>query len=303
MTDVERAAARDKRLRTTRRVLPFEPVPKSIQKELQPGWLRRAQLTVPVDGCSEPLVIEVYIWCDSKLVGFVVAGEFLGTAEGTTERRRGGKRVKVPSFLAQRVHAMMYGGVDRIGRGAKVYGINFNIVPWHKHLVTSTMNLIAHATWVLAQYDMVVRRDYELLDPFRSGSRGITAHRKFMLSLTEDVINRAIERIVAAGSWDPRPANVLQECTGRTATPSGRGMGRPKKHNKNEKLHNGGAHRCSVCYDAVAKLNSRREKGSRFTQQQLMKGALGAVRYSTKGCRACRVTLCKVCVQGYKCPK
>jgi len=80
--------------------------------------MRRAQLKVPmeIDGSSAPLIIESHIWMDSKIVGFVVAGDFLGTASGNTERRSGGKKVQVPSFLAQQLHAKSYGGVDRIGR-------------------------------------------------------------------------------------------------------------------------------------------------------------------------------------------
>ena len=91
------------------------------------------------------------------------------------------------------------GGVDRIGKGSKVYGINFNVVPWHKHLVTNTLNLNLHAMWTLAQCDSVSEKK-EI-----STSRGITRARMFCLSLTRDVIERAVERIVKAGSFDPRP--------------------------------------------------------------------------------------------------
>jgi len=79
--------------------------------------MRRACLTVPTHDPKNPLQIESYVWMDSKLVGFVVSDDFLGTANGTTTRMKGGKTVELPSFLAQRMHATSYGGVDRIGRG------------------------------------------------------------------------------------------------------------------------------------------------------------------------------------------
>ena len=307
----ESAAARRQRLKEVKRVMPFDPVSKTIQDQLDGGWMRRARLEVPVDGTTQALVIEAYLWQDSKLVGFVVADDFLGTAEGTTERQRGSKKVQLPTFLAQRLHAKLYGGVDRIGRGAKLYGIHFTIVPWHKHLVITTVNLHMHAIWTLALYDMAVRPDYHLLDPFRastsdsgetSTSRGITARRKFCLALTADVIQRAIERIEAKGSWDPRPKRQ-QPSLGSSTTPAGgeRVRGRPRKHNKREVLHST-SRRCHMCYLRVSLENKKLAGKDRYTRDQLMLGVLGTVHYSMTGCAVCNKTLCRLCVETYQCP-
>jgi len=92
----------------------------------------------------------------SKLVGFVVSYDFHGTANVTTTRMKGRKTVELPSFLVQRMHTTSYGGVDRIGRGSKTFGITFTLVPWFKHLIATTINLNTHAMWTLAQYDMEV---------------------------------------------------------------------------------------------------------------------------------------------------
>jgi len=150
MTAAQRAAALADHTKETKRLLPFETPSNTIQAELDHGWMRRAQLKVPmkVDGSSVPLTMESHIWMDGKIVGFVVAGDFLGIASGNTERRSGGKKVQAPSFLAQQLHAKTYDGVDCIGRGAKLYGISFNMVPWHKHLICTTINLNIHAMWV-----------------------------------------------------------------------------------------------------------------------------------------------------------
>jgi len=189
-----------------------------------------------------------------------------------------------------------------------VYGVNFNIVPWHKHLVTSTMNLNLHAMWVLAKYDMAVREDYPLLDPFRSkksesseaesNSRGITNTRKFYLALTTDVIKRAIERIVTAGSWDPRPKKPGR--AGKSVVTNGK-RGRPRIHNPTAKLHEK-SQRCTVCYARVAAKNKRLPKEVRHKRKALMSGALGTVHYSDRGCVACNKTICAVCAEDYKCP-
>ena len=88
----------------TKRILPFQPLSKSVVDQLDPGWMRRACLTFPTYDPKNPLQIESYVWMDSKLVGFVVSDDFLGTANGTTTRMKGGKTVELSSFLAQRMH-------------------------------------------------------------------------------------------------------------------------------------------------------------------------------------------------------
>mgnify|MGYP003331528541 CR=1 FL=1 len=289
--------------------MPFPPISKTVADQLEHGWLRRARFEVPVDGSKENLIVESYLWKDSRVVGYVVAGDYLGTTEGITERRQKGKKRKkqVPSFLAQRMHAKMYGGVDRIGKGSKVYGINFNVVPWHKHLVTNTMNLNLHAMWTLAQYDMAVRKDYPLLDPFRasvsekeeiSTSRGITRARMFCLSLTRDVIERAVERIVKAGSFDPRPKKS-GPAAAHAAGQSNR-RGRPPKHNPRAELYKK-SRRCAVCYARLAAINNQRPKDERYSLQEIEKGLLGKMHYTRYGCAVCNKAICKWCVATYDC--
>jgi len=126
------------------------------------------------------------------------------------------------------VHTTSYGGVDRIGRGFKPYGITFTLVPWFKHLIATTINLNTHAMWTLAQYDMELNRYDPLLDDFRasttegganSSRRGIAARCKFYLKLTMHVITRAVERITANGGLDPRPKRSALQATPRPRPP------------------------------------------------------------------------------------
>ena len=110
--------------------------------------------------------------------------------------------------------------------------------------------------WTLAQYDMEVNRYDPLLDDFRasttegganSSSRGIAARCKFYLKLTIHVITRAVERITANGGLDPRPKRSAPASNPQTPAATGRVVGRPRKHNRNEKLHE--VHRrCSIRY-------------------------------------------------------
>jgi len=53
---------------------------------------------------EEPFADRVIRLDGFKLVGFVVSDDFLGTANGTTTKMKGGKTVELPSFLAQRMH-------------------------------------------------------------------------------------------------------------------------------------------------------------------------------------------------------
>ena len=75
-------------------------------------------------------------------------------------------------------------------------GVNFNVVPWHRHIIKGIENINSHVTWALAQYDMEVCTDNDmkqLLEPYRttksdkgngSSSRGCTKKRKFLLEMT-----------------------------------------------------------------------------------------------------------------------
>jgi len=76
---------------------------------------------------------------------------------------------------------------------------------------------------------------------------------------------------------------------------------RPRKHNKREVLHSK-SWRCNICYDGVAEQNRKLPREGRYTQEKLMSGVLGVVRYSTTGCAACNKTICRVCVESYQCP-
>lgn len=251
MTPTQRTQAAAQRLQATKKVMPFPPISKSVQASLQPGWMRQARLEVPAQGGNQnPLVIEAYLWMDSKLVGFVVANDFLGTPDGTTRRFKGGRWVEIPSFAAQRFHALYYGGVDRIGKGAKVYGIDFAVVPWHRHLVTTTLNLHAHAMWTLVQYKINLAKETggvvdPLLQPFAStdadngstsSSRGLTKRRLFLLMMTRDVIKRCGEEIAAGEAvWDPRPLRLRRPsapAAPAATPPSSTRRGRPPKHGR-----------------------------------------------------------------------
>jgi len=116
----------------------------------------------------------------------------------------------------------------RVLVGAKEYGIDVKMVPWHKHLITATINLNNHAAYVIAQHQLAIDPNDPLLRPFRASvtdsrrvgsSRGITPRRKVLLALSRDVIKRSIERIKASDAWDPRP--IEQQKADADSAPTG----------------------------------------------------------------------------------
>jgi len=69
MTAAERETAERKRIMETKRILPFQPLSKSVVDQLDPGWMRRACLTFPTHDPKNPLQIESYVWMDSSWWG------------------------------------------------------------------------------------------------------------------------------------------------------------------------------------------------------------------------------------------
>jgi len=264
--------------------------------------MRRAQLTVPVTG-KPPMKLDAHLWKDSSMVGIVNTAH-VGKSEGHTTRQVGKSKVKIPSFLAQRKHAFAYGGVDRIGKGAKEYGVAFSVVPWHRHIVTGIENISSHATWVLAQYDMEVTSDPDMISLLKqhkasksekgaiSSNKGCTHKRHFMLAMTRDVIKRSRERIKASHGKSLSPRRRSSRNV-NSASPK-RPRGQPAKHKWSATLSKK-SRGCQGCYAIVAKINKGRPKRDRLTRDQLMKGPLGDVRYCTSGCRTCGKRVCQQC--------
>ena len=97
--------ARRKRLKLSTQVMPFPPISKTVADQLEHGWLRRARFEVPVDGSKENLIVESYLWKDSRVVGYVVSGDYLGTTKGITERRQKGKGKTGSTVVSGAMHA------------------------------------------------------------------------------------------------------------------------------------------------------------------------------------------------------
>jgi predicted transcriptional regulator len=113
------------------------------------------------------------------------------------ERRFRDGKGSVDSFIAQIEHAKGYGGVDRLGKGAKECGIHFKMVPWHDNIVTAMLNLSSHTMWVIVNYRMTVAENDELLQPYRQGAISMTSRKKFILDFTRDVVNKNITNLLA----------------------------------------------------------------------------------------------------------
>ena len=92
------------------------------------------------------------------------------------------------SFVAQQEHAKGYGGVDRVGKGSKTYGIHFKMIPWHNNIVMALLNLISHAMWIIVDYRRQIAPEDTLLQPYRIIRSDMTARKRFLLDVTRDVI-------------------------------------------------------------------------------------------------------------------
>jgi hypothetical protein len=134
--------------------LPFGLPKDSVQKALPRGFRRRAVKTVNVAGCATPCHMQCVLWKDNRvlIIGSSVReynGEMI---DQFVERRFRDGKGSVDSFIAQIEHAKGYGGVDRLGKGAKEYGIHFKMVPWHDNIVMAMLNLSSHTMWVIVNY-------------------------------------------------------------------------------------------------------------------------------------------------------
>mmetsp|Transcript_8192 Transcript_8192/g.24233 ORF Transcript_8192/g.24233 Transcript_8192/m.24233 type:complete len:812 (-) Transcript_8192:621-3056(-) len=114
MTEEDRQAARRKRRKTSTKVMPFPPISKTVSDQLEYGWLRRARFDVPVDGSSETLSIESYVWKDSKIVGYasllaIFLGRHMALPRGGKERTSAKCRPFWRSACTQRCTAGLTG--------------------------------------------------------------------------------------------------------------------------------------------------------------------------------------------------
>jgi hypothetical protein len=216
--------------------------------------------------------------------------------------------------------------VDRIGKNAKEYGMDFNVTPWTRHLVTMTENLKNMAAWAIAMYDMEVSKDkgtIKILRPFTSKStkaagkkavsksttRGSTKKRSFLLAMFRDVIDRASARIEA----DPDARSVLPKrlhhSRGKDAqefvTPphpsKKRRVGPPTKHKIIAEYTKKSAY-CHACYEKIQEKNLAAGR-KRFSQKQILQGAGGTrPRHCRSGCAGCHKRICSTCQKKWKCP-
>jgi hypothetical protein len=300
------------------KIYPFKAPPKSITDHLERGFKRRAQIKIPVPGRSD-LTIDAHAWMDSKLVG-ISNSAFVGEDHGTTDRNVGHTPKVVDSFVAQRVHAKYYGGVDRLGKGAKEYGVNFSVVPWSRHLVTMMENMSNHASWVIAQYDMKVSEDpgmQNLLAPYKakvstsakssreskSTTRGSTKKRAFFLAMTRDIIKLASERIAEGdGAKVARKRPHPSFHTPSSDRSKKQRVGRPTKHRINSEYSKKSEYYCQACYTSIQIEN--RKRNVKRTQAQVMKGVMSRKPLFTRsGCPACQKRICRVCQEAWKCPE
>ena len=247
--------------------------------------------------------LDAHLWNDSSMVG-IVNTAFVGKSKGTSVRWVNNKKKEVPSFCAQRIHAITYGGVDRIGKGAKEYGVNFNIVPWHRHIIKGIENINSHATWGLAQYDMEVCKDKDmlrLLKPYRatrsekgsvSTSKGCTSKRKFLLEMSSDVIQRCRDSIKEKGSKSLSPKRMVQVTPSKTMpnkTPPGQ-KGRPRMHKFFPNKHDA-SRPCLLCYSKKSEANKALPEKDRLCREELRR----KTRYCFSGCNVCVKRMCQVC--------
>ena len=300
------SSGEDERLQVsdTIKIYPFTRPSKAIQKSLARGWKRRAQIQIQVKGHS-PLKIDAHIWMDSSIVG-IVNSAYTGEDEGTVLRWVKNRLVEIASFEAQRLHALAYGGVDRVGRGAKEHGIKFNVVPWQRHLIAMAEDVTCHAAWVIAQYEM--NREgfesselYKVIGRFKgvvseagaeSTTRGCTKKRAFLLGMTRDTIARATERIQAAKSR-PVSSRRRSRCFSVDAAPAAK-RGRPATH-KLIPNYSPKSQYCQACYHNIQL--EQKKAGAKMSSKHVLKFKRGSPssRYCRSGCPACGKRICEVC--------
>ena len=196
----------------------FHDPGKSVTQYASKGILRQAIKTFPVEGMAQKMAVMSTFWNGNKGMVFNCMNTCVGhhgAEQPFAKRNLGkGKSQEVPSFLGQKMHENRYGAIDRIGKGAGGMGANFNVRPWHRHPVQGVENIAAHAMWMITRYlanrDLATIAEEKSIDiskarlpanhifqPFTVKGMGATEKLKFMAMVTEDVLCRATERIIA----------------------------------------------------------------------------------------------------------
>eukprot|EP00729_Bicosta_minor_P010489 gene10489-694_t len=164
---------------------------------------------------SKKMALEAASWLDARDVGFFYT-DYVGNPEldpvSCTRFLNGAGETKVPSFPAQIEHGSGYGGIDKVGRGAVEYGIDFQMNRWYLRIITSLMNINSHCMWVLAKLQLKAEPDDALLKVYTNSLKGCTARKRFILDLTRKVIERASARIRSdPTAWNPNRDRSFQD--------------------------------------------------------------------------------------------
>ena len=278
---------------TEKTVNPFTQMAKVGDTAMPRGTMRRAVKTFTVPG-TRPMTLQATQIKDSKAFVVVHSTAVGTTSELTMKRwcRQGKKKVDVPSFLALQEHSA-YGGVDRLNKDTAEVGARFQLEPWYMHQWQSILNVQSTAMWILVSERLKGVPDDTVLKEFRIKGQGITCHQKFVLSLTEKVIERAISCIESEGSYDPRPKHRNQHTTAGTnvTTPGSTGKrGRPRRH-EILKAYQDKSRYCQACYAKAAAANKALSKDQRMGAAMIKKKC-----NSTKhGCMGCGMRVCSAC--------
>jgi hypothetical protein len=130
----------------------------------------------------------------------------------------------------------------------------------------------------------------------RSSTRGCTKKREFLLAMTRDVINRAVERIKANKSQSvgrKRPASASPRTPNEGAAKRPRGA--PRKH-RFVRHYKTDSNYCTVCYNTI-QAQHRAAGRTKVTRAEIFKEAHGLrkPRFCMSGCPACSQRMCSDC--------
>lgn len=101
-------------------MFPFKKVPKLIESELERGWERRAQLSIPAVG-KPKLKIDAHLWKGSSMVGMVNTAH-VGNSGGYTTRRFP-DRFRLPDSTDD-MDPQLIDDMDTSGDASEIYNPN-----------------------------------------------------------------------------------------------------------------------------------------------------------------------------------
>lgn len=305
---------------------PFAKLSNKALKSIPRGWSRSAMQTIYKSTRSQTVWfrMQATIWKDKKLVGFLHNYLVQPMSEGFhvlrfSPRSRKRKPVRSPEVGGE--YSLHMNGVDNKDRDTADWTVSLKSGRFYMRIFYWVFDGVLHGMYVIVRFVVVGDKEAAKLDPwyrYKHMDRG-TGRFEFQMDLGIALINKGVmmdwvdpndpnrERpsYVRKSGWIPCACGTCVFCKYKLTTgidhatilKSGKKQRRsvtldnnPKECSGEWEIMNkkGNARRCKLCIDRV---NSRDPHSPSLSKKERRK----LIKESRKGCRVCKVYVCKDC--------